>query len=63
MNDYGAYENCAVYGDKNGIYCGSKIFETVEFVYNKIVVERPLRDEKWENCLEKGKACGGCEFA
>lgn len=52
---YGAYENCAVYGDKNGIYCESKIFETVEFGYNKIVVERPLRDEKGEIVLKKGK--------
>lgn len=52
---YGAYENCAVYGDKNGIYCESKIFETVEFGYNKIVVERPLRDENGKIVLKKGK--------
>lgn len=52
---YGAYENCAVYGDKNGIYCESKIFETVEFGYNKIVVERPLRNENGEIVLKKGK--------
>lgn len=52
---YGSYENCAVYGDKNGIYCESKIFETVEFGYNKIVVERPLRDENGEIVLKKGK--------
>ena len=52
---YGSFENCAVYGDKNGIYCESKIFETVEFGYNKIVVERPLRDENGEIILKKGK--------
>ena len=52
---YGSFENCAVYGDKNGIYCESKIFETVEFGYNKIVVERPLRDEDGEIVLKKGK--------
>ena len=52
---YGSYENCAVYGDKNGIYCESKIFETVEFGYNKIVVERPERDENGEIVLKKGK--------
>ncbi|MBD5508075.1 MAG: SAM-dependent DNA methyltransferase [Lachnospiraceae bacterium] len=52
---YGSFENCAVYGDKNGIYCESKIFETVEFGYNKIVVERPLRDENGEIVLKKGK--------
>ncbi len=52
---YGSFENCVIYGDKNGIYCESKIFETVEFGYNKIVVERPLRDEKGEVILKKGK--------
>ncbi|MCM1046156.1 MAG: type I restriction-modification system subunit M [Candidatus Gastranaerophilales bacterium] len=52
---YGSFENCAVYGDKGGIYCESKIFETVEFGYNKIVVERPLRDENGEVVLKKGK--------
>ncbi len=52
---YGSFENCAVYGDKDGIYCESKIFETVEFGYNKIVVERPLRDENGEIVLKKEK--------
>lgn len=52
---YGAFENCAVYGDRGGIYCESKIFETVEFGYNKIVVERPLRDENGEIVLKNGK--------
>ena len=52
---YGSFENCAVYGDKRGIYCESKIFETVEFGYNKIVVERPQRDENGEIVLKKGK--------
>ena len=52
---YGSFENCAVYGEKNGIYCESKIFETVEFGYNKIVVERPMRDENGEVILKKGK--------
>lgn len=52
---YGEYRHEAVYGDKNGIYCESKIFESVEFGYNKIVVERPLRDENGELVLKKGK--------
>ena len=52
---YGSFENLAVYGDKEGIYCESKIFETVEFGYNKIVVERPARDENGEIILKKGK--------
>lgn len=52
---YGSFVNCVVYGDKGGIYCESKIFETVEFGYNKIVVERPQRDENGEIVLKKGK--------
>lgn len=32
-----------VFGEKPGVYCESKIFDTDEFGYNKIVVERPLR--------------------
>lgn len=52
---YGDYRHDVVYGDKNGIYCESKIFDTVDFGYNKIVVERPLRDENGELVLKKGK--------
>ena len=52
---YGEFENCAIYGEKSGIYCESKIFDTVEFGYNKIVVERPLRDENGEIVRKKGK--------
>lgn len=40
---------------KSGIYCESKIFETVEFGYNKIMVERPQRDESGEIVLKKEK--------
>lgn len=52
---YGDYRHDVIYGDKNGIYCESKIFDTVDFGYNKIVVERPLRDENGELILKKGK--------
>ena len=52
---YGEFRHEAIYGDKEGIYCESKIFESVEFGYNKIVVERPLRDENGEPILKKGK--------
>ena len=52
---YGEYKNDAVYGDKDGIYCHSKIFGSEEFGYNKIVVERPQRDENGELILKKGK--------
>ena len=44
-----------MYGDKNGIYCESKVFESVEFGYNKIVVERPQRDEAGNVILKRGK--------
>lgn len=40
---YGEFQNGAIYGDKAGVYCQSKVFGTEEFGYNKIVVERPLR--------------------
>ena len=52
---YGEFAHDAVYGDKEGIYCHSKVFETAEFGYNKIVVEQPERDEKGNVVLKKGK--------
>ena len=52
---YGEFANGKVYGDKNGIYCESKVFESVEFGYNKIVVERPQRDEAGNVILKRGK--------
>ena len=44
-----------IFGDKNGIYCESKIFDAVEFGYNKIVIEQPLLDENGKPVLKKGK--------
>ena len=52
---YGEFANGKVYGDKNGICCESKVFESVEFGYNKIVVERPQRDEAGNIILKRGK--------
>ena len=52
---YGEFANGKVYGDKNGIYCESKVFESVEFGYNKIVVERSQRDEAGNVILKRGK--------
>lgn len=52
---YGDFQNDKVYGDKGGVYCESKIFDSVEFGYNKIVVERPQRDENGKPVLKKGK--------
>lgn len=45
VNAYADFKN-KVYGDKNGVYCESKIFDTVDFGYNKIIVEQPQKDEK-----------------
>lgn len=56
VNAYGEFINNKLYKDEENenIYCESKIFESVEFGYNKIVVERPLRDEQG-NVVTKGK--------
>ena len=45
VNAYADFKN-KVYGNKNDIYCESKIFDTVDFGYNKIIVEQPQKDEK-----------------
>ena len=52
---YGEFSNGKVCGDKSGIYCESKVFESVEFGYHKIVVERPQRDEAGNIILKRGK--------
>ena len=44
-----------VFGDRDSVYCESKIFTTDDFGYNKIVVERPLKDENGEVVKKKGK--------
>ena len=49
------FRDGAVYGDKGGMYCESKIFGTEEFGYSKIVVERPERDEAGNIVKKKGK--------
>lgn len=52
---YGEFKNDAIYGEKDGIYCQSKIFDTEEFGYYKITVERPEKDENGNSVLKKGK--------
>ncbi len=52
---YGEFRNDEIYGEKDGIYCHSKIFDNEEFGYNKIVVERPTLDENGQPVLKKGK--------
>ena len=51
---YGEFEE-GIYGEETGIYCESKIFDSVEFGYNKIVVERPLLDENGKPVMKKNK--------
>ena len=51
---YSAFEDDGMYGDKAGVYCQSKIFTTDECGYNKIVVERPQRDETGAVVKKKG---------
>ena len=41
---YGEYKNNQRYGDDD-IYCESRIYDTKEFGYNKIVIEHPMLDE------------------
>lgn len=45
---YAEFKNGEIYGSKDGIYCQSRIFDCSDFGYHKVVVERPLRDEKGE---------------
>ena len=52
---YGEFKNDAVYGEKDGVYCQSKVFNTEDFGYYKIVVERPILDENGKPVLKKGK--------
>ena len=52
---YGEFANDKIYGDKDGVYCHSKIFDTTEFGYSKIVVEQPEKDENGQPVLKKNK--------
>lgn len=49
---YGEFDNIE-YTLDNGISCKSKIFDNVDFGYNKIVIETPKLDEKG-NIVKKG---------
>ena len=57
VNAYCDYQNDSIYEDEEikTIYCKSKIFNSIEFGYNKIVVERPLLDDNGNLILKKGK--------
>lgn len=52
---YGDFKNDAIYGEKDGIYCQSKIFDGEDFGYFKITVERPLLDEDGTPVTKRGK--------
>lgn len=57
---YGEFRNGAVYGEKSGVYCESKIFDSDEFGYNKITVVMPKLDENGKPILDKkGKPVAG----
>ena len=51
---YSAFEDSAIYGNENSVYCESRIFSTDEFGYNKIVVEQPQRNEAGAIIKKKG---------
>ena len=51
---YGEFKE-GIYGEAEGIYCESKIFEGIDFGYNKITIEFPLVDENGEKVTKKGK--------
>lgn len=55
MQAYVAFERDATYGDPSGIFCESKVFDTQDFGYYKITVERPQRDEAGNIIVKKGK--------
>ena len=52
---YGEFRDDAIYGDKAGVYCHSKIFSAEDFGYYKITVERPERDDKGNPVMKRGK--------
>lgn len=52
---YTEFKDDAIYGEKDGIYCQSKVFNTEDFGFHKIVVERPTLDEQGKAILKKGK--------
>ena len=51
---YGDFSE-GIYGDENGIYCESRIFDNDDFGYRRITVERPSLDENGKSVLKKGK--------
>lgn len=50
---YSDYGNDKIYGEKDGVYCHSKIFDTVEFGYHRVTVVHPKTDENGEIIYDK----------
>lgn len=55
VQTYGEFRDDAIYGDKAGVYCHSKIFSAEDFGYYKITVERPERDDQGNPVMKRGK--------
>lgn len=51
---YGEYRD-AIYEDENGLRCESKVFESVEFGFHKVVVEQPKRTKSGQIERKAGK--------
>ena len=49
VDAYADFKDDAIYGDKGGVYCHSKIFSTEDFGYHKITVKRPNHRDDYEN--------------
>ena len=52
---YGEFRHDVIYGEKTGVHCHSKIYGTEEFGYNKIIVERPMRNADGTVVMQRGK--------
>ena len=55
VDAYADFKDDAIYGEKGGVYCHSKIFSTEDFGYYKITVERPKLDDFGKPVLKGGK--------
>lgn len=51
---YGDFKDDKVYGTED-VYCVSKIYDTEDFGYRKIVIENPMRDEEGNILYKKNK--------
>ena len=59
---YGEFRDGAIYGDKAGVYCQSRIFDNETFGYRKITVERPERGADGKPVLKRGKPVADAEL-